>query len=175
MIVRSSEPSSPEDLPLFRGATFGKPAANRDSFAQTDDNTIMMNDNRTIKRYRPTDDGIDVPYSEQELQVRYDVTFSRVPVNERCVFCNAAYLGDTDIKHNNGNYVLRYHVWYVDFLRANNINFTNPVEGLLLIGTKRWRNTGLTNPKVAFSGLCAVKADKGREVVAVETNLEARL
>ena len=138
------------------------------------DNTITIDD-KTMKRYIPLNDGIEAPYLEDELKVRYDVEFVRVPVSERCVFCNTTYLDATKIKHYKGGYVLEYHVWFVDFLRAANVNYNRPVKGLLLIETKRWRYAGLPDCKSVFKGLCAVRADKHREIAAIETDLEGMI
>ena len=136
------------------------------------DYTIYDNDYR---KARPLYDGVDAPYLEEELKVRYSVEFARTPVNERLVFCNAVYLGETKIRNNKRGYAQLNHVWLVDFLRANNVNLDSPLHGLLLISSKRWRFGCLPDPKTAFIGLCAVTADKRRDIIAIETNLEAKL
>jgi len=144
------------------------------SFARAHDKTI--NDNDRVRKCRPLYDGIDAPFLEEELKVRYCVEFVRTPVSERCVFCNAVYLGETKIVNNKHGYSFLNHVWLVDFLRANNIDFDEPVPGLLLIPYKKWRNAGLpSNPKDAFVGLSAVKADRHRNIIAIESLLEARI
>jgi hypothetical protein len=120
-------------------------------------------------------DGIDVPYLLEELLVRYEVAFSRTPVNERCVFCNAAYLGDTKVKLPAHDYAVSNHVWLVDFYCANDRDFSEPVKGLLTIWCKKWRNAGLGEPRTALAGLCAVTADGLRNIAAIECNLEAML
>jgi hypothetical protein len=107
--------------------------------------------------------------------VRLGANFARTPVNERCVFCNASYADETKVKLKAQGYSVSNHVWIVDFYRANNVDFSEPVEGLLMIWSKKWRNAGVGDPKAAFAGLCAVRADRGRNIVAIETNLEARL
>ena len=120
-------------------------------------------------------DGINFPYLLEELLAKYDVAFTRTPVNERCVFCNAKYFGDAKVLLPERDYAVANHVWLVDFYRANNKDFSNPVPGLLMVWCKKWRNEGLGEPRTAFAGLCAVTADERRNIVAVECNLEARL
>jgi len=139
------------------------------------DNRIRDKDNKSLRQARSVYDGIDSPYLLEELKVRYNVEFVRTPVNERCVFCNATYAGETKVKLTGKSYAVRNHVWIVDFYRANNIDFSEPVEGLLMIWSKKWRNAGLGDPKGAFVGLGAVRADRCRNIIAIETNLEARL
>jgi hypothetical protein len=139
------------------------------------DNRIKDKDNKSFRRARSVYDGIDSPYLLEELMVKYNVDFVRTPVNERCVFCNATYAGETKVKLTAESYAVSNHVWIVDFYRANNVDFSEPVEGLLMIWSKKWRNAGLGDPKLAFVGLCAVSADRGRNIVAIENNLEARL
>ena len=139
------------------------------------DNGIKDKDNKSFRRASVLYDGIDLPYLLEELKVRYDLEFVRTPVNERCVFSNATYAGETKVKLTAESYAVSNHVWIVDFYRANNIDFSEPKEGLLMIWRKKWRNAGLGDPQGAFAGLCAVSADKGRNIIAIETNLEARL
>lgn len=134
-----------------------------------------INDN-DYRRTPSLHDGIDCPYLEEELKVRYSVEFARTPVNERLVFCNAVYLGETKIRNNKRGYAQLNHVWLVDFLRANNVNLDSPLYGLLLISSKRWRFGCLPDdPRTAFGGLCAVSADRRRDIIAIETGLEAQL
>lgn len=118
-------------------------------------------------------DGIDSPYLLGELKVRYGVSFDRTPVGERCVFRDARYAGETRVRLTVDGYAVSNHVWVVDFYRANNVDFSEPVEGLLLIWSKKWRNAGLGDPNGAFVGMCAVTADRKRNVTAIETNLGA--
>ena len=139
------------------------------------DNRIKDKDNGTRRRTLDVYDGIDEPYLLEELMVRLGANFVRTPVNERSVFCNATYAGETKVKLTAEGYAVKNHVWMVDFYRANNVDFSEPVEGLLMIWSKKWRNVGLGDPQGAFAGLCAVSADKGRTIIAIETNLEARL
>lgn len=139
------------------------------------DNRIKDKDNKSFRRTRSVYDGIDSPHLLEELLVRFNVDFVRTPVNERCVFCNATYAGETKVKLTVDSYAVSNHLWIVDFYRANNVDFSEPVEGLLMIWSKKWRNAGVGDPKAAFAGLCAVRADRGRNIVAIETNLEARL
>ena len=120
-------------------------------------------------------DGIDVPYLLEELLARYDVEFARTPVNERCVFCNAVYLDDAKIRLSVDGYAVANHVWLVDFYCANNVDFSEPVPGLLTVWCKKWRNVGLGDPRTAFVGLSAVVADRRRNIVAVENRLEVSL
>lgn len=120
-------------------------------------------------------DGIEWPYMLDELMAECRVSFARTPVNERCVFRNAKYLGEARIGISGVKYAIVNHVWRVDFLRANNTDFAESVEGLLTIWCRKWRNEGLGDPRTAFAGLCAVNADKRRNIVAVECNLEVSL
>jgi len=139
------------------------------------DNRIKDKDNKSFRRAHSVYDGIDLPYLLEELMVRYNVDFVRTPVNERCVFCNATYAGETKVKLTVDSYAVSNHVWLVDFYRANNVDFSEPKEGLLMIWSKKWRNAGLGDPKGAFVGLCAVTGDRGRNIIVIETNLEAIL
>jgi len=139
------------------------------------DNRIRDKDNKSFRRTRPLDDGIDAPYLIEELLEKYSIEFTRTPVGERCVLTNAVYLGETKVQLHVKDYAVRNHVWLVDFLRANDKDFTHPVPGLLTIWWKKWRNAGLGDPETTLAGLCAVTADGGRNIVAVEANLEARL
>ena len=148
---------------------------NSPPFSRARDNRIRDKDNKSFRRARSVYDGIELPYLLEELKVLYNVEFVRTPVNERCVFCNATYAGETKVRLTAKSYAVSNHVWIVDFYRANNIDFSKPVEGLLMIWSKKWRNVGLGDPQGAFAGLCAVSADKGRTIIAIETNLEARL
>ena len=109
------------------------------------------------------------------LLARYDVRFSRTPHNERCVFCNARYLGEAKIGLPGVKYTVRNHVWLVDFLRANNIDYSEPLPGLLTIWSVKWHNAGLGDPGTAFAGLCAINADRRRSILAIECKLEDRL
>lgn len=136
---------------------------------------VRIWDKDKIRHEKTLYDGIEAPYLLEELLARYEVGFARTPVNERCVFCNAAYLGETMVKLRVHGYAVDNHVWLVDFLRANNRDFSKPVEGLLTIWCKKWRNVGLGEPRTALAGLCAVTADGRRNILAVECNLEARL
>ena len=145
------------------------------SLTRARDNRIKDKDNGTRRRTLGVYDGIDEPYMLEELLVRYGADFVRTPVNERCVFCNATYAGEAKVKLTAEGYAVKNHVWIVDFYRANNVDFSEPVEGLLMVWSKKWRNAGLGDPQGAFVGLCAVSADKGRTIIATETNLEARL
>jgi len=144
-------------------------------FTRARDNRIKDKDNKSFRRARSVYDGIDSPYLLEELMVKFNVDFVRTPVNERCVFCNATYAGETKVKLTVDTYAVSNHVWIVDFYRANNVDFSEPVEGLLMIWSKKWRNAGLGDPQGAFASLCAVRADGSRSIVAIETNLEARL
>ena len=136
------------------------------------DYTINDNDYR---RPRPLDDGVDAPYLEEELKVRYTVEFVRTPVNERIVFSNATYLGETKIRNYKRGYAQLNHVWLVDYHRVNHVNLDSSLHGLLLISSKRWRFGCLPDPSKAFVGLCAVRADKRRDIIAIETRLEDAL
>ena len=120
-------------------------------------------------------DGLDVPYLLEELLCKYDVEFARTPRNERCVFCNPVYLDETEIQLRQGGYAVSNHVWLVDFLRANNIDYSDPVPGILTIWSRKWRNAGLDDPRTAFAGLCAINADMRRSILAIECNIEVSL
>lgn len=141
--------------------------------ARARDNRIRDKDK--IRHATALYDGIDAPYLLEELLVRYFVEFARTPVNERCVFCNAMYLGETKVQLRVQGYAVDNHVWLADFLRANNRDFSVPVEGLLMIWSKKWRNAGLGDPQTTFAGLCAVTADGRRNIIATECNLEVVL
>lgn len=130
---------------------------------------------KSFRWTRPLYNSIDLPYLLEELLERYSAEFVRTPVNERCVLCNATYAGETKVKPTAESYAVSNHVWLVDFYRANNIDFSEPKKGLLMIWSKKWRNAGLGDPKAAFGGLCAVRADRARNIIAIEANLEARL
>lgn len=143
------------------------------SHARARDNRIWDKDK--IRHERALYDGIDAPYLLEELFVRYSVAFARTPVNERCVFCNAVYLGETKVQLRVQDYAIHNHVWFVDFLRANNRDFSVPVEGLLMIWSRKWRNAGLGDPQTTLAGLCAVTADGRRNIIATECNLEVML
>ena len=145
-----------------------------DSFSRARDNRIRDKDNGTERRLRPLYDCIDAPYLLEELLARYQVDFTRTPVNERCVFCKARYLGETRVRLIVGMYAVSNQIWIVHFLRANNVDFSEPVEGLLMVWSKKWRNAG-EDPRTAFSGLNAINADGGRNIVSIENDLEARL
>lgn len=144
-------------------------------FTRARDNRIRDKDNRSFRRATVLYDGIDLPYLLDELLVKCNVDFTRTPVDERCIFCNATYEGETKVKLTVDSYAVSNQVWIVDFYRANNVDFSEPKGGLLMIWSKKWRNAGLDDPRGAFAGLCAVSADRGRNIIAVETNLEARL
>jgi hypothetical protein len=168
----------PNERPLYyRTRTADAPQNNRTvpGPSRARDNRIRDKDNGTRRRTRDVYDGIEEPYLLDELEVRLGTDFVRTPVSERCVFCNATYAGETKVKLTAKGYAVKNHVWIVDFYRANNVDFSEPVEGLLMIWSKKWRNAGLGDPEGAFAGLCAVSADKGRNIIAIETNLEARL
>lgn len=143
------------------------------SLARARDNRIWDKDK--IRHARALYDGVDAPYLLEELLVRYSVEFARTPVNERCVFCNAVYLGETKVQLRVQGYAVDNRVWLVDFLRANNRDFSIAIEGLLMIWSKKWRNAGLGDPKTTLAGLCAVSADERRNIIATESNLEAVL
>lgn len=147
----------------------------RELYTRARDNGIRDKDNKSFRRARDVYDGIDLPYLLEELMVRFCVGFVRTPVNERCVFCNATYAGETKVKLSVDSYAVRNHVWIVDFYRANNIDFSEPKEGLLMIWSKKWRNVGLGDPRTAFGGLCAVRADRARNIIAIEADVEAVL
>jgi hypothetical protein len=146
---------------------------NRISLARARDNGIWDKDK--IRHARTLYDGIDALYLLEELFVRYSVAFARTPVNERCVFCNAVYLGETKVQLKVQGYAVNNHVWLVDFLRANNRDFSVPVDGLLMIWSKKWRNAGLGDSQTTLAGLCAVTADGRRNIIATECNLEVRI
>jgi hypothetical protein len=109
------------------------PMTARYCLSRARDNGIRDKDNKSLRRARSVYDGIDLPYLLEELMVRYTVDFVRTPINERCVFCNATYAGETKVKLAVESYAVSNHVWFVDFYRANHVDFSEPVEGLLMI------------------------------------------
>lgn len=159
---------------IHRQFTHDEPTDNRHS-TRARDNRIKDKDTKSFSRARDVYDGIDAPYLLEELLARYSVEFARTPVNERCVFCNAVYLGEAKILLKVDGYAVSNHVWLVDFLRANNVDYSKPLPGLLTIGCKKWRNEGLGDPRTTFSGISAVKTDRGRDILAIECKLEERL
>ena len=115
------------------------------------------------------DDGIDLPYLEEELLVRYKVEYIRTPVNETCVFQDAEYKGVHRVRNLKFKYGYRAHIWRVDFVIVDGKEHDEPVPGLLQITVKRWRSAGLGDPRHALSGICMVRADKKRRIQWVKT------
>jgi len=115
------------------------------------------------------DDGIDLPYLEEELLVKYKVEYIRTPVNETCVLQDAEYKGVHRIQNLTFKYGYRAHIWRVNFVTVDGREHDEPVPGLLQVTVKRWRNAGLGDPRRALSGICTVRADRTRRIKWVKT------
>jgi hypothetical protein len=111
------------------------------------------------------DDGIDYPYLEEELKVKYGMTFLRTPRDETVITDSAKYLGIHRIRNTKYDGEYKAHLWKVFFLRANGIDFETPIKGLLEIRVRVWENRGLPDPGTALSGKCIIVANARREIV----------
>jgi len=129
---------------------------------------------RNATASRPLDDGIDAPYVEEELKVRYEVEFIHTPCNERAVFKNAKYIGETRIVNGKFGYAYRAHLWYVEYVTIGCFDFEMPLPAIMQITAKRWRNAELPHPRTAFEGTSSVTANNHRQIVQIESRLEAR-
>ena len=133
------------------------------------------NDNDYYSDDSIVDEGIDLPYLEEELLVKYKVEYIRTPVNETCVLQNAEYKGVHRVRNLKFKYGYRAHIWRVDFVIVDGKEHDEPVPGLLQITVKRWRSAGLGDPRHALSGICTIKADKKRHIKWVKTKAGAVL
>jgi len=115
------------------------------------------------------DDGIDLPYLEEELLVKYKVEYVRTPVNETCVLQDAEYKGVHRVRNLKFRYGYRAHIWRVNFVIVDGREHDEPVPGLLQITVKRWRSAGLGDPRYALSGVCTIRADRKRGIKWVKT------
>ena len=115
------------------------------------------------------DDGIDLPYLEEELLVKYRVEYVRTPVNETCVLQDAEYKGVHRVRNLKFGFGYRAHIWRVNFVTVDGKEHDEPIPGLLQITVKRWRSAGLGDPRYALSGTCSIRADKKRQIKWVKT------
>ena len=115
------------------------------------------------------DDGIDLPYLEEELLVKYKVEYVRTPVNETCVLQDAEYKGVHRVLNVKFGFGYRAHVWQVNFVVVDGREHDEPVPGLLQVTVKRWRSAGLGDPRHALSGVCTIRADRKRCIKWVKT------
>lgn len=156
-------------------------------YARAHDNTIDDNryrygaaigrENRESRATgeRPLDDGIELPYLEEELMTRYRVDFLRTPCNGRLVFKNPKYLGEARIVNGKFGYAYRAHLWLVEYVTIGCFDFEEPLRGIMQITAKRWRNAGLPDPQTAFEGLSSVTANKHRQIVQTESRIGVRV
>ena len=130
--------------------------------------------NRPEPASPPLDDGVDAAYLEEELKEKYRVEFLRTPRNERTLFKNARYLGETRVVNGKFGYAYRTHLWLVEYVSIGSIDFDTPLPGIMQITTKRWRSADLPDPRSAFQGLSSVTANKHAQIVQIESCLGAR-
>lgn len=171
MTDQSSDTPPDEHPTVFRQPTDRRPTFIREGLAHAHDKTINDNDYDS----ELVDDGIDLPYLEEELLVKYKVEYIRTPVNETCVFQDAGYKGVHRIKNVKHGYGYRAHVWHVGFLIVDLTEFDEPLPGLLQITEKRWRKAGLSDPRTALAGICHIKADRKRNIKELRTKPGATL
>ena len=117
LTAQSSDTPSDEHPTVFRQTTDKSrhtlddfPMSAQHCLSRARDNGIRDKDNKSFRRARSVYDGIELPYLLEELMVRYSVDFVRTPVNERCVFCNATYAGETKVKLAVESYAVSNHV-----------------------------------------------------------------
>ena len=115
------------------------------------------------------DDGIDLPYLEEELLVKYKVEYVRTPVNETCVLQDVEYKGVHRVQNLKFRYGYRAHIWRVNFVVVDGKEHDEPVPGLLQITVKRWRSAGLVDPRYTLGGVVTIRADKKRRIKWVKT------
>jgi hypothetical protein len=111
------------------------------------------------------------PQTERELEEKYRVEFSREPRDERMVLRNPKFLEEANILNDKFGSEFSALVWLVDFLRANNKDFENPLSGLLIIPKKRWENACLNLSCNDLKGKAEIVVDKARQIKSVRNNL----
>jgi hypothetical protein len=111
------------------------------------------------------------PYTEEEVKAYAGVEFIRSPCNERVVFQNTRYLGRNEIVNAKFGYAYGAYLWLVEFLCVGMIDFKEPLRGILQITCKRWGHACLGDPENAFNGVCAVVANRQRQIVEIQSNL----
>lgn len=117
------------------------------------------------------DNGLNYPYTPEEVAIHFKVDFIRSPFNETIIIENAHYEGIMHIQnHKYGNTYYAY-IWTADFIQSNGIEFEIPIRGILEIKVKRWRRAGLSHPFKAFEGKCTLVADSKRQIIELKRNI----
>ena len=164
MTALSSNTCTDEYPTIHRQTTDSQPTVNRDATTRAHDNDNDYDNDDCL-----VDDGIDAPYLEEELLVKYKVEYVRTPINETCVLQDAEYKGAHRIRNLKFKYGYRAHIWRVDFVVVDGREYDEPVPGLLQITVRRWRNAELGDPRNALNGVCTIRADKERRIKWVKT------
>jgi hypothetical protein len=152
----------PDRTPVLTGQiSDDRPPIIRYACARADDKTIDDTIHKVSSR----------PYTEDETKGIIGVEFIRTPFNERVVFQNARYLGRNEIVNAKFGYAYGAYLWLVEFLCVGMIDFKEPLPGILQITCKRWGHACLGDPENAFNGVCAVVANRQRQIVEIQSNL----
>ena len=114
-------------------------------------------------------DGLNLPYTEEELKVKLYVDFIRTPRDEIIVFDEPEYLGKAKVKNEKYGYNYEAHIWRGQFIRLDDIEYEEPKQGLLQIRTKWLRKAGfLGQVATLLVGRCRILAERRGEIISVE-------
>lgn len=114
-------------------------------------------------------DGLNLPYTEEELKAKLKVDFIRTPRDEIIVFDEPEYLGRAKVKNEKFGYNYEAHIWRGQFIRLDDIEYDEPMQGLLQIRTKWLRKAGfLAQVMTLLVGRCRITTDEKGGIVSIE-------
>jgi hypothetical protein len=117
-----------------------------------------------------TNDGIDLPWSIEELKALLGVGFYRTPCDEHMVFRVLSYNGLRRILNGKYGYEYRGHVYHVEYYRAASVNYSKPLPGILEIEEKRWKKGCKGLHPADLVGVCEISADSIRIITLLKVD-----
>jgi len=114
------------------------------------------------------DDGLMLPFTEEELKEKLGVDFIRTPRNDVVVLQNPQYQGKARIKNKKYHYNYEAHIWKVEFVAINDMEFELPKNGLLQIRSRNLKLAGFADSvKDLFSRKSRIVADEKGRILSI--------
>ena len=149
-----------------RGRTYARAHDTIDDTMSIRCDSIRLDDDYASGAFN---DGLNLPYTEEELKAKLKVDFMRTPRDEIIVFDEPEYLGKAKVKNEKFGYNYEAHIWRGQFIRLDDIEYEEPMRGLLQIRTKWLRKAGfLEQVANLLGGKCRIMANDKGHILSVE-------
>lgn len=115
------------------------------------------------------EDGIMLPFTEEELMVKLRVDFIRTPRSDVLVFQNPKYQGRARIKNNKYGYNYEAHIWKVELLRLNDATYDEPKTALIQIRARNLKLSGMDHLQAnLFPRKTRLVADEKGRILSID-------